>query len=1267
MNDVNSSLLERIKEFLKEKRKKKLCRSITIFISSMVTLVTIYILTYPAIATTIEVDLNNFIKETLSMTSDSSIRVEEGSSNDQVLPREFSETSERNVIDPWMNDGHELTTSSIILPDGTILTKSEWLQNPFRMLRSNGEVPPEPAGTPINLENYIQSWSINNSSGSDIWVKGDNINFKIVYGFDVGTLKIFPKRNTFSYTLDKLKVSEYLQGDIFQPVTTQSGNQGLIKCGIFKIGKDPNEPPSTPWMYQTAENKIFLIFDDDAIRRNQTQIFVRGNLDFKLEIDDIQVGEDGRFQMRIKQDVTANLQLIADLQAEKEGSVLNQEQGKVEYKLKVYSRSGTGGQIRMSDNMFMDKPNPDSKTLRSITNVSVTKKKGTITLEQFTRNIPWNSSDFNIDLPKLKPGESYELTYQAQAQPGLDLQSGAHMFNQATFTANNYPGVTPSPVTTYASKSLYLNKLIDKKSVLVSISVNNQMKDKVKWIIKINEGKTNLDGWRLTDNLGGSPYTGPVSIYRNSESPGNFISENVRLPFDFSWSSVNNTRDTFLVIYYTDPPPIGQSISNTAYLQKNGKTVESSHTFNIINNSAAPIKKWDLDSGDETKTETLYNYYGKKQEGEIYPLSGNNLLQWKIEATIPATYNREHDLIIKDTLPEGTILDKDHVVFYPFPNDQSQKWHFNFNGTNQATLEAAGHILTVIYYPVRRSIEFKVPKFFVHSIYNTYLTGQGNNQYPVRFGVGARIVDPERNLPYIVSPSQFSMNAMPFTNVAKLYFKEGNVEKLSGTTSQTKKIFKSGEKILLHKSHNHSGGAGANLAGNKVRYSLIVNPNGETLLTGSPSDKLVLEDVFSYRTSPTNPVIALLNRDSIKVYEDGGEGSYAGGNTDELLPNTEYTYNFFENQMVENMQISANKKLSFHLPDSKRLRVEYEYDIIGASGVDFFAGNKATLLGYADQGYSAESVLRAKISAGGATISTQGITFKKYGVKWNHLGEKQAHTLQGVEFKIYKYNKASGQYEVLKDRWGDKIFTSGSAGEFKFLEYNIHTAYKLVEYWTPQGYNKMKPLEFFVSDPTVPYSEATDAMPPGFRTKQGVTVFYGGMTKDLENEKNETDIQFVKIWKDIDGNLISNKSGSVTLNLYRKTQVYNENDEKIGFPTQEIKKQITLTEPTWTSKEEHLPIKEPIDGSKNYKGYSYYVKEASTQSGSQYEVEYSHDENTAITAGIITVTNKQKWVAELPKTGGRGKGSYYIAGGCFLLLFVFMLYIHRRRSVRNQS
>lgn len=278
---MDSSLVEKMKELLKERRKNKIQLKINFAFSTLTVFIVSYLFIYPAIATTIGFDINKDSLNSLELTTTSSVYIEEENISSIISSEQFK---------------NHLTTTASLLPEFSsrdtlereILTQNLISDLAVFPLEEISEMVTEPEGLPhiLNEDGYITGFFVDGKTQNEdeaIEILNASVmDWEICYQLPKGTLKEgLQKRNTLVYVMDQMRTYSYKEGKILLRETQQNGEEKLTELGVFKIGKDGKEDPSVPEEYKTQEDKVFLIFNDEAVRRNEMQDFMNGRLGFR--------------------------------------------------------------------------------------------------------------------------------------------------------------------------------------------------------------------------------------------------------------------------------------------------------------------------------------------------------------------------------------------------------------------------------------------------------------------------------------------------------------------------------------------------------------------------------------------------------------------------------------------------------------------------------------------------------------------------------------------------------------------------------------------------------------------------------------------------------------------------------------------------------------------------------------------------------------------------------------------------------------------------
>ncbi len=385
------------------------------------------------------------------------------------------------------------------------------------------------------------------------------------------------------------------------------------------------------------------------------------------------------------------------------------------------------------------------------------------------------------------------------------------------------------------------------------------------------------------------------------------------------------------------------------------------------------------------------------------------------------------------------------------------------------------------------------------------------------------------------------------------------------TVQETKKISK--------------GGSWDN-TNNRWNYSVVVNPDGADLIEGS--DTLEFTDVISpnYSASISWGMYATLIQNTVKFYEliplsssgsgntlvdeDGNSYDYDSSSSDfyvynnkiyykSLRPDIAWTYSQVTNG--NSLEGSVTHTISAKLPDSTRLLVEYTYSIYvwGANQINNLS-NTATISGVENgSSYYQETVAYSTSSFTAGIYGTQNFSLVK--VAETNYGT----VLEGAEYTVYRWTLDSDNngswvstgVKFTTDSNGSICITPSELGD----AYAANTAYYIVETAAPKGYilDSSTKYYFYWTD-----SSTTTCYPDGFTdnnswnnvtnlTDASKTVY---ATNALIPETTYTSVGVTKVWKDADGNEITDSSqmpaDEVSVKLYRYEKEEDSSDAGSG-------------------------------------------------------------------------------------------------------------------------
>lgn len=294
-----------------------------------------------------------------------------------------------------------------------------------------------------------------------------------------------------------------------------------------------------------------------------------------------------------------------DINITKEGT-LSADKKTIEYKVKVSTVNGTKKTVIVKDYL---------KNATYKKDVVIKDKDG----KTVSGNVVYNEtkapaeSSFEIrDLPELKAGEWYELTYSAAVGEG---QADGTNIVENTASAND--------------KSKWVQVRVSEPVIKKDGSYSEDT-GKIKWTITVYGEDDSLEGYTLSDILDGKKLPDGYNATLNGEA--------ITLPYTFGKGS--DGKHTFEIVYETDAPDKAGSVNNKAELTKDGKGYSSDATVGVTK------RDWDI-SKVSTGQEAVEG--GKTRR-----------FSWKSSITLPGNaINSLGTFTYEDTIENGS-LDSEH-------------------------------------------------------------------------------------------------------------------------------------------------------------------------------------------------------------------------------------------------------------------------------------------------------------------------------------------------------------------------------------------------------------------------------------------------------------------------------------------------------------------------------------------------------------------------------------------------------------------------------
>ena len=321
----------------------------------------------------------------------------------------------------------------------------------------------------------------------------------------------------------------------------------------------------------------------------------------KVDKDIIFGGKGGTITIKKEEETPET----GDINITKEGK-LSADKKTIEYKVKVSTVNGTRKTVTVKDYL---------KNATYKKKVVIKDKDGkTVTgdVDYYESQAPAESSFEIKNLPELKAGEWYELTYYVEVGEG---QADGTNIVENTASAND--------------KSKWVQVRVSEPVIKKDGSYSEDT-GKIKWTITVYGEGDSLEGYTLSDILDGNELP--------ADSEATLDGKTITLPYIFGKGS--DGKHTFEIVYETDAPDKAGSVNNKAELTKDGKGYSSDATVNVTK------RNWDI-SKFSTGQEAVEG--GKTRR-----------FSWKSSITLPGNaINSLGTFIYEDTIKNGSS-DSEH-------------------------------------------------------------------------------------------------------------------------------------------------------------------------------------------------------------------------------------------------------------------------------------------------------------------------------------------------------------------------------------------------------------------------------------------------------------------------------------------------------------------------------------------------------------------------------------------------------------------------------
>lgn len=482
---------------------------------------------------------------------------------------------------------------------------------------------------------------------------GDNLRFGISYTIPGNQLS--NTNNTIVYELpDKILLVEASSGNVYNDV----GN----KVGVYNI---------------TTDGKITITFDDDYVSQNANGQQISGTVYFESSVSNIETEGKTTVELPFRDDLIYTLLIDGktsdDLVVSKTATNVSNDSGTITYQIEVTSKNGTSASIILDDIM--------SSQLEYVGNLSIVNEKGeTISVDSQPSS---GSSEFSLTLPQLSSNGKYIITYVAKLKD--NNYNGTNYVNNKVHVSsydsdNNKISYDASVDTTF------IKKLIEKTGTRNDDGT-------ITWTIKINESRSDIGGWVLSDILDNTELTNQSVSIQPSINGSNTIT----LPYTFP----EGTKEFYTITYTTSENwELGSyGVTNKAILYNGDKSYESSSSigdngaqYNPISKSADNLTLSDdgnaiidwhvVINADKGNIEAQWVYYDELWDNQWFTVDQMNALEEELKEQLSKISFTESDYSIEKLTYNGdsTKFKGYKIIFYKQLN-KGQSFEINYQST----------------------------------------------------------------------------------------------------------------------------------------------------------------------------------------------------------------------------------------------------------------------------------------------------------------------------------------------------------------------------------------------------------------------------------------------------------------------------------------------------------------------------------------------------------------------------------------------------------
>ena len=667
----------------------------------------------------------------------------------------------------------------------------------------------------------------------------------------------------------------------------------------------------------------------------------------------------------------------------------------------------------------------------------------------------------------------------------------------------------------------------------------------------------------------------------------------------------------------------GLGEGQTIYFENESNGNSAKYEYTIPGNSTKELIKMssgtkpDRNGAGDFKTGSTTVYSGNGADGETYIYYQLKLVTHNTAVNFPIT--------ITDVLPDYVSYVPGSAYLIAAHGNDSGIWNhytsaqFNFpEGADYNYDLSKSDLFDCTLDDATNTLTFQLKDRLK---YLTYPSAADTNAFYIRYAVKV----------------DSSIWASSLDTQYKVFSNSAMWEGVGGSKTDTTVEYKT---ALLKKSAEYY------LSGNKVNYSIIINPDKMKL---GDAEMIKLTDTMVINGSPTDS--AALVESTVKLYSYNA----ATGQKGTELPSDSYRVDYTEVPYTGGNQHTYI--LTVEVPNGFAYVLEYQY--ANTSNTAYTMENEAKLSSYVTKTVTTQ----VQHTGAGGSAHTDGLTIHKVD------SQNSVKSLPGAEFTLYWFDPSNGEYKKIQtevtDAYGDINLTfseaphstpgdTNSSGK-TIRPYNY--LYKLVETKAPDGYALDSTPHYFIwttdsASAAAAYNNAVGEKASMIGVDSSKINYYyhnESITLRVKNTSNRLTIQ--KLWYDKDGNAIDEVTklpDHITVELYKRTDTTS-----VG----EYVDTYTLNAGNGWKCSYDVPLAD-------LECY-FYVKETST--GANYDVIYTN--NNVKGTGTILVTNKEKENAgyELPSTGGTGTLPYTAVGGTMMLSALAYSFIRRKHRREGRA